>query len=61
MHIIEQDVLNIYATGDSLPEAESNFYKEFNDLYEYLFSKENKDLSYEEIQKKNFLAFHIKR
>lgn len=60
VHVIEHELLDIYASGDSMPEAETNFYQEFDNLHEALFSKENKDLSYEEIQKKNYLLFYVR-
>jgi hypothetical protein len=60
IHIIEHDELDIYATGEGYLEAESNFHNEIADLYERLLATDNKELSAEDIDRKNFLMFYIK-
>ena len=59
LHIIENDELDIYATGDSLPEAETNFYDEFDKLYKQLIDVENVQLTAREIEIKRYLQFHL--
>jgi hypothetical protein len=59
VHIIEHDVLNIFASGVDLPEAETNFSTEFFMLYEKLSNTEIENLESDDIKKKEFLRFYI--
>lgn len=61
LHIIDEELFGIYATGDSLQEAEANFYEEFHKLNEFLTGTENKDLSAEEIETKNTMSLYLKK
>lgn len=59
MHIIENEDLQIYASGDSKPEAETNFYEVFGNLYKELIEVDNIKLSARELEIKRYMQFYL--
>ena len=61
LDILKNEVFYIYATGETLSEAERNFYEAFHSIYQRLLSTESKILSLEEIGIKNQMIFYVKK
>lgn len=59
LNIIENDDLGIFATGDSKPEAETNFYDRFDELYKELIEEENINLDARQLEVKRFMEFYL--
>jgi hypothetical protein len=60
IHSIEGKELDTYASGESLPEAETNFYEVFHNLYEELVPVENVKLTPRQIEIKSYILFHTR-
>jgi len=60
VEIIENEDLNIFASGEHITEAETDFFNQFQDLYEKLGFVENIELSAEDIEIKKSLLYFIK-
>ena len=58
---LKNEVFYIYATGETLSEAERNFYEAFHSIYQRLLFTENKNLSLEQIGIKNRMLFYVKK
>lgn len=59
LHIIENQELGIFATGDTKTEADFNFYEAFQNLYEELINVENVTLNPNQIQIKQYMQFYL--
>lgn len=60
LHHILNEELDIFATGDSLSEAETNFYDEFDKLIKHLIDTDNIKLIPRELEIKRYLEFHLR-